>query len=545
MVGFYPLCAFGENRVAASIDTPLHAFLPFDARRSPASRTGRSRWRRAPTARRSSRSSTRGTAGSIIWVPWQRPGFELALMLQRAVEADARLRRHHPRRPRAVHVGRHAAGVLSRTASAPSTRWASSSRSTATRSGAAALRRRQRSTGDGPIASRSSPSCCRTCAARCRRTGASIAHFDGVGRRARRSPTRAGPKSCARWARAVPDHFLRTRISPMFMPWDPATEDSTQLEQRIGERVEQYREDYAAYYQRVRRAGLAGAARPQSVGRRHSRARAVRLRQGQARGAHHDRVLRQRHPRDGGRERARGRTAAPPGRCRRSRRPEQASEFKTLPQLRRAAAARGVPHRVLGARGGQAAADAAGAGVQPARSRSWSAAAAASAARSRCRSPSAAAHVVVADANVARRRGGRARSARRCRPPRWSMSARAGSDRRARRSPRRCAQTVLSVRRRRHRRQHRGDLPDARIRRRRPKTVWAQTLQINVTGELRAGAGGGEGAEGAEPAGGDRAHELGERRRAEGRQRAVRRQQGGDQPPRFASWRSASARWSA
>ena len=29
MVAFYPLCAFGENRVAASIDTPLHAFLPF------------------------------------------------------------------------------------------------------------------------------------------------------------------------------------------------------------------------------------------------------------------------------------------------------------------------------------------------------------------------------------------------------------------------------------------------------------------------------------------------------------------------------------
>src|SRR4029453_18512928 len=30
MVSFYPLCAFGENRVGASIDTPLHAFLPFD-----------------------------------------------------------------------------------------------------------------------------------------------------------------------------------------------------------------------------------------------------------------------------------------------------------------------------------------------------------------------------------------------------------------------------------------------------------------------------------------------------------------------------------
>jgi Class II Aldolase and Adducin N-terminal domain len=29
IVRYYPLCAFGENRVAASIDTPLHAFLPF------------------------------------------------------------------------------------------------------------------------------------------------------------------------------------------------------------------------------------------------------------------------------------------------------------------------------------------------------------------------------------------------------------------------------------------------------------------------------------------------------------------------------------
>src|SRR5580658_10285378 len=29
MVAFYPLSAFGENRVAASIDTPLHALLPF------------------------------------------------------------------------------------------------------------------------------------------------------------------------------------------------------------------------------------------------------------------------------------------------------------------------------------------------------------------------------------------------------------------------------------------------------------------------------------------------------------------------------------
>src|SRR6185312_6269133 len=29
MVNFYPISAFGQNRVAASIDTPLHAFVPY------------------------------------------------------------------------------------------------------------------------------------------------------------------------------------------------------------------------------------------------------------------------------------------------------------------------------------------------------------------------------------------------------------------------------------------------------------------------------------------------------------------------------------
>ena len=84
MVGFYPLCAFGENRVAASIDTPLHAFLPFDhvdhlhpdwAIALAASANGREKLD----------EFNRRYGRRIIWVPWQRPGFELALMLKAAV----------------------------------------------------------------------------------------------------------------------------------------------------------------------------------------------------------------------------------------------------------------------------------------------------------------------------------------------------------------------------------------------------------------------------------------------------------------------------
>ena len=87
MVALYPLCAFGENRVAASIDTPLHAFLPF-----PHVDHLHPDWAIALAA--SANGDTRLAefnaryGRSIVWVPWQRPGFELALMLRRAVDEN-------------------------------------------------------------------------------------------------------------------------------------------------------------------------------------------------------------------------------------------------------------------------------------------------------------------------------------------------------------------------------------------------------------------------------------------------------------------------
>ena len=81
MVGFYPLCAFGENRVAASIDTPLHAFLPF-----PHVDHLHPDWAIALAASANGAAKleefNRKYGRNIAWVPWQRPGFELALMLQ-------------------------------------------------------------------------------------------------------------------------------------------------------------------------------------------------------------------------------------------------------------------------------------------------------------------------------------------------------------------------------------------------------------------------------------------------------------------------------
>src|SRR5437660_1133132 len=85
MVGYYPLSAFGENRVAASIDTPLHAFLPF-----PHADHLHPDWAIALAASANGRQKleefNRKFGRRIAWLPWQRPGFELALLLENAVK---------------------------------------------------------------------------------------------------------------------------------------------------------------------------------------------------------------------------------------------------------------------------------------------------------------------------------------------------------------------------------------------------------------------------------------------------------------------------
>jgi len=87
MVRYYPLSAFGENRVAASIDTPLHAFLPF-----PHVDHLHPDWAIALAAsangKRKLEQFNKEFDRKIVWVPWQRPGFELALLIEQAVKEN-------------------------------------------------------------------------------------------------------------------------------------------------------------------------------------------------------------------------------------------------------------------------------------------------------------------------------------------------------------------------------------------------------------------------------------------------------------------------
>jgi rhamnose utilization protein RhaD (predicted bifunctional aldolase and dehydrogenase)/NAD(P)-dependent dehydrogenase (short-subunit alcohol dehydrogenase family) len=85
MVGMYPLCTFGNNPAPASIDTPLHAFLPFahvDHLHPD--------WGIALAASANGKEKmdefNQKFGHKMVWLPWQRPGFELAMMLDGAVK---------------------------------------------------------------------------------------------------------------------------------------------------------------------------------------------------------------------------------------------------------------------------------------------------------------------------------------------------------------------------------------------------------------------------------------------------------------------------
>jgi rhamnulose-1-phosphate aldolase/alcohol dehydrogenase len=47
---------------------------------------------------------------------------------------------------------------------------------------------------------------------------------------------------------SCPDHFLRTKIKPLFVDWNPQSEDAAALLDKLSAGIEQYRKDYIAYY---------------------------------------------------------------------------------------------------------------------------------------------------------------------------------------------------------------------------------------------------------------------------------------------------------
>lgn len=257
MVGYLPHCTFNLNPRAASIDTPLHAFVP-----KPCVDHMHPDAIIAIAAAKDSQALTREIFGDAIgWLPWKRPGFELGLWLEKfCLENPAAkgvvLASHGlftwgdtPKEcyETTISVINQAIAWFERRSEGVAIFGGEVVRSldaTARRTVAAKLMPRIR----GLISEKSHK----------------LGHFDDspavlefVNSRDLR-PLAALGTSC-------PDHFLRTKIRPLVIEFDPANPDVDAVIARLADDVAAYRVGYQAYYDKCKHADSPPVRDPNAV----------------------------------------------------------------------------------------------------------------------------------------------------------------------------------------------------------------------------------------------------------------------------------------
>ena len=241
IVAMYPLCTFGNNPVAASIDTPLHGFLPF-----PHIDHLHPDWGIALASSANGRDKmeqfNQRFSHSLVWVPWQRPGFELARMLQKAVAETLGCD--------GVVLGGHGLFTWGQTQR-------ESYRNTITIidqigqfiqehstdkhqsfGGAKYTSHKQRLS----LAGKLMPVLRGRFSAKQRVIGS----FTDT-RHVLAFVNSHSAKQLAHLGTSCPDHFIRTKIRPLFIDWCPAT-DIAGLDAKIDESLAIYRAEYIEYY---------------------------------------------------------------------------------------------------------------------------------------------------------------------------------------------------------------------------------------------------------------------------------------------------------
>jgi rhamnose utilization protein RhaD (predicted bifunctional aldolase and dehydrogenase)/NAD(P)-dependent dehydrogenase (short-subunit alcohol dehydrogenase family) len=244
MVDMYPLCTFGNNPVAASIDTPLHGFLPFAhvdhlhpdwGIALAASANGKIKMK----------EFNKEFGHRLAWLPWQRPGFELGMMLKKIVEQTPGCD--------GVVLGGH--GLFT---------WGDTQRESYLNTITIIDQLGQFIERHGSVAGHTHFGGGQV---KSREDRAAIAlqimpYLRGVVSRKQRwigsfsDPPQvmefvnsAQAEKLAHLGTSCPDHFIRTKIRPMFIKWNPAG-DPAELKELIDTSLETYRAEYAGYYKK-------------------------------------------------------------------------------------------------------------------------------------------------------------------------------------------------------------------------------------------------------------------------------------------------------
>ncbi|AZO05383.1 MULTISPECIES: bifunctional rhamnulose-1-phosphate aldolase/short-chain dehydrogenase [unclassified Mesorhizobium] len=257
MVGYLPHCTFNLNPRAASIDTPLHAYVPkacVDHMHPDAII--------AVAAAKDSKAITKEIFGDAIgWLPWKRPGFELGLWLEKFCLDN----------PQAKGVVLESHGLFT---------WGDTPKecyeTTISVINQAIEWFERRSEGVAIFGGEA----VKALDARTRRAIAAklmprirglisekshkLGHFDDqpavlefVNSKDLR-PLAALGTSC-------PDHFLRTKIRPLVIEFDPANPDIDAVIARLADDIAEYRVGYQAYYDACKHADSPAIRDPNAV----------------------------------------------------------------------------------------------------------------------------------------------------------------------------------------------------------------------------------------------------------------------------------------
>jgi len=265
LVPLYAHCAFNLNPRAASIDTPLHGLVS----RAHVDHMHPDALIAIAASADSKKLTEEIFGGEIGWLPWIRPGYELGLKLRELTQKNPKLK--------GAVLEAHGLFTWADTSKAcyentldiinRATTWlAEHSRGkrpfgAITTQALTIDRRREIAAGIMPVI-------------RGMISGARGVGTSGVGTGTETEPVPTlkvghfddsetvldfvgGEKlaGLAALGTSCPDHFLRTKIWPLVLPFDPARDSVEQLAARIKPAIEAYRERYAGYYDRCKRPG--------------------------------------------------------------------------------------------------------------------------------------------------------------------------------------------------------------------------------------------------------------------------------------------------
>ena len=245
MVGMYNHATFNLNPRASSIDTPLHGFLP-------AKHVDHTHPNAAISvaASKNSEKLTKEIFGDEVgYVGWQRPGFDLGLVMREAAKKNPKAK--------GLIMGQH--GLIN---------WADDEKDcyelSLTLIEKAARFIEKHDKGDktfGGEKYQSLPEAQRNATLAAilpwlRGQVSQQKRFIGTVQTDANILRFVNSKDAPRLAElgtSCPDHFLRTKIKPLYVAWDPQSEDVASLKKKLTAGLEQYRKDYAAYYEKCKR----------------------------------------------------------------------------------------------------------------------------------------------------------------------------------------------------------------------------------------------------------------------------------------------------